>query len=204
MALAANDVEIQRPCPVDLPEDFRGGAKNRHCGHCNKTVHLLSTLSEPEAQSFLAANEGKDICVTYLVGADGNIQFRPEPSVVPLSSLRRPRTVAAAAAVGLGLALAACAPHDNPRIETRTVVQTDVLSKVQTPTKTEPCETDKLEPVQMMAGGIGPVEPLPVVEPPPVKKIESRPPMRAGGLMRRPDPTPDPAPAPTMVRGGRG
>lgn len=203
MTVAANDVEIQRPCPVDLPEDFRGGARNRHCGHCNKTVHLLSTLTETEAQSFLAANEGKDICVTYLVGGDGNIQFRQPPSVVPLSALRRPRSVATAAAVGLGLALAACAPHDNPRVETRSVVQTDVQSKVNIPVQSEPCEPDKIEPLQMIAGGIGSemVEPPRVVEPPPVKKIEpEHRVMKAGGLMRRPDP----APAPTMMRGGRG
>lgn len=194
MTVAANEVEIQRPCPVDLPEDFRGGARNRHCGHCNKTVHLLSTLTEREAQTFLAANEGKDICVTYLVGTDGNIQFRPEPTVVPLSALRRPRKVAAAAAVGLGLALAACAPHDNPRAlsETRSVVQ--VQSKVDVPAKpSEPCEP----PVeQLVAGGIGPAMEPPVIEPPkPIEKVE-RPPMRAGGIRR--------TPPPTTVRGGVG
>lgn len=205
MTLAAAEVEIQRPCPVDLPEDFRGGARNRHCAHCDKTVHLLSSLTEPQARAFLADNEGKDICVTYLVDHTGQIQFRPEPTVVPIAALRRPR-LAAAAAVGLGLALAACTPHDNPRIETHTdAVQVEISRPV---VPTEPCPPP--EPT-MVAGGIGvepmdfeppPVEPPPVVEPVKVKKpVEPERRMLAGGIRPMREPPPPPV---RTVRGGRG
>ncbi len=195
MSVRAAEVEIQRPCPVDLPEDFRAGARNRHCGHCSKTVHLLSSLSETEARQFLVQNADRDVCVTYLVDAAGTILFRPEPAIVPLAALRRPPRVGVVAAVGLGLALAACAPHDNPRIEAQ-VTQVD-----------EPCEAspivthpEVLPPLEqrMMAGGIGPMEVVP--EPP---KPVVRQPMRAGGI-GPPPPTAPREPAPTTMRGGRG
>jgi hypothetical protein len=190
MSVQAAQVEIQRPCPVELPEDFRGGARNRHCGHCEKTVHLLSSLTEAEATAFLEQSVGRDVCVTYLVDARGDILFQPEPTIVPVSSLRRPR-LGVAAAVGLGLALAACAPHDNPRIEAQ-VIKSAV---------DEPCESKPpvvpTEPHTMVAGGIGAMEPPPVVEE--VPKLEppklERPPMRAGKPAIRP---------PLQVRGGRG
>jgi hypothetical protein len=193
MSVQAAQVEIQRPCPVELPEDFRGGARNRHCGHCDKTVHLLSSLTEAEATAFLERSVGRDVCVTYLVDARGDILFQPEtiaPPIVPVSALRRPR-LGAAAAVGLGLALAACAPHDNPRIEAQGIERA----------VDEPCESKPpvvpTEPHSMVAGGLGVLEPPPVVEE--VPKLEpaklDRPPMHAGKPKVRP---------PQQVRGGRG
>lgn len=190
MSLQAAQVEIQRPCPVDLPEDFRGGARNRHCGHCDKTVHLLSSLTEAEATAFLEQSVGRDVCVTYLVDGGGKILFRPEPTIVPVSALRPPR-LGVAAAVGLGLALAACAPHDNPRVE----------SQVIQPADDAPCESKPPvvpnEPHTMMAGGLGEVAPPPVVEE--VPKLEppeqALPRMHAGAPKIRP---------PQQVRGGRG
>lgn len=191
MSVQAAQVEIQRPCPVELPEDFRGGARNRHCGHCDKTVHLLSSLTEAEATAFLEQSAGRDVCVTYLVDGEGNILFRPEPTIVPVSALRRPR-FGVAAAVGLGLALAACAPHDNPRAEAQVIQTADDA----------PCESKPpivpTEPTTMMAGGLGVLEPppAPAEEAPKLEpaKVE-RPPMHAGKPMIRP---------PQQVRGGRG
>jgi hypothetical protein len=178
MSVPAALVDIQRPCPVELPEDFRGGARNRHCAHCDKTVHLLSSLTEGEAKAFLERSAGRDVCVTYLVDDRGDILFRPEAPVVPISALRR--RVGAAAAVGLGLALAACAPHDNPRVKAQVVQAAG----------DEPCEskppivpTIELPERRMLAGGIGRVAPKPIATP----KVEAK--------VERP---------PRMVRGGRG
>ncbi|MBX7078618.1 MAG: hypothetical protein K1X88_05455 [Nannocystaceae bacterium] len=185
MALSQDDVAIRRPCPVDLPETFRGGANERHCAHCDKAVHLLSSRTESEAREFLQQHKGEDICVTYLVDDQGKILFQRERDVVPLRALSR-RRIPAVAAAGLALAMAACAPHDNPRVETTPTVV--VSPETKTPPTTspqipdEPCDTKRPDPPVMMAGAIAP-------EPPPVTKIE--PPvthMKAGGVRALPPP----------------
>ena len=112
-----SDVPIIRPCPVEFEaEDFGSERRRFFCDHCDKNVHVLSNMTRREAEAFVEASRGEDLCVSYLRDEEGEIQFAPEPkafsqgSIVPLSRLRRsPRTAAAAA--GLALALAACTPH---------------------------------------------------------------------------------------------
>jgi hypothetical protein len=183
MAIRGDDVPIVRPCPVDLPEEFAGGSRTRHCGHCDKTVHLLSSLTEREAQDFLAANAERDVCVTYQLGTDGQIVFRPDPRVVPLHSLMRRRAVAAASAAGLGLALAACTPVDNPRVD---------AAPVPTQIETRPAAEQRNE---TPARGLGDVladakkqaESEPPAPPAPPKEIEKDPPrLHAGKPVIRP------------------
>jgi hypothetical protein len=125
MTVRARDVEIRRPCPVRLdPDRAKGNVRAWYCGHCEKSVHVLSNMTEVEARTFLAERAGEDLCVTYAVRRDGSIRFAPQAvpppardsALVPLSALARRRNVAAAA-VTLGLALAACAPHDNPGVQ---------------------------------------------------------------------------------------
>lgn len=119
MAISPRDVEISSPCPVDLDETgLRGKGKSWHCGHCDKAVHVLSTMTERDAGTFLREHAGEDICVSYAIKPDGLVRFRPEPvaPIIPITSLVRPsaRVAAVGATLGFGLALAACAPHDNP------------------------------------------------------------------------------------------
>jgi hypothetical protein len=116
MALDARDFHVTSPCPIDLDETrMRGTGDAWHCGHCSKTVHVLSSMTETQARTLLAAHAGQDICVSYSMSRAGEIRFRPEP-VVPISALSRRPRIAAAAALGLSAAMAACAPHENPRI----------------------------------------------------------------------------------------
>lgn len=184
MAVHQDQVQIQRPCPVELPESFRAGARERHCDHCNKRVHLLSSLTEREAEAFLVEAAGKDVCVTYLVDAQGRITFQPEPAIVPVASLSRRRRASAVAAASLGMALAACAPHERPRIDdveptiTQSVGPTIPNAVDAPPVVDEPCEKPTIAgPEQMMAGGLM-AEPPPVPEPP--QPPEVRPRMLAG------------------------
>jgi hypothetical protein len=123
MAVHGRDVEIQRPCPVALdPRRADGGVRSWYCGHCEKSVHVLSNMTEREARALLAAREGQAMCVTYAVRADGSIRFAPEPeatptpatTIVPVAALTRRRR---RAALGLGVALAACTPHDNADVQ---------------------------------------------------------------------------------------
>lgn len=187
MPLRAADVEIERPCPVDLDETgLRGTGRNWHCGHCSKTVHVLSTMTESEARTFLREHAGEDLCVSYAISPAGEVRFRPEP-IVPLSSLSRTRRVAAAA--GLGLALAACAPHDNPEVR----VSSQDLVHVPTP-------STPTIPTQVAA-------PEPPASPPRVADLQVDGGMRApdlqveGGMKVRDEPC-DPPQAPLPKRGG--
>lgn len=188
VSLSSDDVPIVRPCPVELSADFRGGARTRHCGHCDKTVHLLSSLTAREADALLAEHADGDLCVTYLVDENGGIQFRPEPTVVPVTSLVRRRRPAIAAA-GFAAALAACAPHDNPQVRDR-AVDDPIETHDRRPTiPDEPCESGKPtaeDPgLVLAAGGI---MAMPKVEPTPPRLSAGRPairPMRAGGARAR-------------------
>ncbi len=194
MAVREDQVRIQKPCPVQLdPARAANGVRSWHCGHCDKAVHVLSNMTETEARQFMADSAGKDVCVTYAVRKDGSIRFAPEPApvvpLVPVSSLAR-RRHAAAAAVGLGLALAACAPHENPKIDRPTPVVVD--APIVTPTApVVPVQPIPVEPDERMVDGEMAVVEEPIVERP------------AGGIRAMPieDEPCDPKPAPMMKRG---
>lgn len=181
MSLRERDVHVTSPCPIDLDETGMRGAGGRwHCGHCSKTVHVLSTMTESEARRFLTEHAGQDVCVSYAMSTKGEIRFRPEP-VVPVASLVRRPKVAAAAVIGLGVALAACAPHENPRVEAPPIVETtQQLTTLPTIPVVNP-------PVVQVAGGL---RPMPVVEPDDVQ---------VDGGMR---PMPLPEPKDVQVEGG--
>jgi hypothetical protein len=203
MAVNEDKVRIQSPCPVQLdPARAANGVRSWHCGHCDKAVHVLSNMTEPEARAFMADNAGKDICVTYAVRKDGSIRFAPErpvvAAIVPVTALAR-RRHAAAAAVGLGLALAACAPHDNAKFERPSISVTD--TPVNTPTvPVVPAQppTPVVEPDEQLVDGMMAFEPPPP-EPSPIP--------RAGGLEAMPiadEPCDPPKKADErMVRGRR-
>lgn len=197
MALHDRDVEIRRPCPVKLsPDRAQGGARSWYCGHCEKSVHVLSNMTENEARTFLEARAGQDLCVTYAVRRDGSIRFQaeppPEPAVVPITALTSRRKLAA---VGLGMALAACAPHDHPKVESS---QIETTERPVTPGGSGPTIPDApLQPDEVLVdGGIGLVDdPGELVdgeiEPPPMMrgKVEPEPlPIRAGGIGPAPSP----------------
>jgi hypothetical protein len=196
MAVEQRHVRITSPCPVQLdPARGRDGSKSWYCGHCDKSVHVLSNMTEKEARTLLADRVGQDLCVSYATHGDGTIRFRPEPPpapLVPVSSLRRRAGVAAA--LGVTAALAACTPHE--RAPSSQVVAADSiedlkwrdsatipLAEVQPEPRPEP------EEYPMVDGGIGAVrEPLP----PPVSTVE-------GGLKAEPIPEPIAVPGGLMV-----
>ena len=202
MAIAPRDVEISSPCPVDLDETgLRGTGKSWHCGHCDKAVHVLSTMTERDARTFLREHAGEDICVSYAIKPDGEVRFRPEPTIVPITSLmRRPARVAAAARVaavgaslGLGLALAACAPHDNPGALPRATMHMETV-----PTAVVRPPQPVVAPDIMVDGGMrvpddiqveGRMRPNPVVaaEPCDPPKPEPKVEMPKRGMMKRAD-----------------
>ncbi|MEX1366397.1 MAG: hypothetical protein AB1Z98_24950 [Nannocystaceae bacterium] len=119
--MRSQDIEIPEPCHADWasmrPED-----RGRYCFECKTKVHDLSAMTKAEAQRFLERTAHEEVCVSYEHAADGSLVFRAPPPppapVVPISRLRRPRTMAAAVVgAGMAAALAACAPHgEGPKV----------------------------------------------------------------------------------------
>lgn len=197
----ADQLTITSPCPVELDEDLSNGEKRFFCDHCDKSVHVLSNMTEREATDFLKSRKGQDTCVTYLHDADGNVRYKTEPELVPLSRLRLPKKrsmVRRAAAAAL--ALAACTPYaEGTEAQVDPVVEHAVAGEIQAIVEPE------LVPV---AGGIAevdvPVEPTieptikpidPVVlNPPVVEPTVDEPKFMpvAGGLRPNIEPSIDP------------
>lgn len=132
MALTGTDLELDTPCPVALDRELSDGRyRSWKCGHCDTSVHVLSSMTEKNARKFLAEHEGEKLCITYMMGSDGEVRFQPEPTVVPLSRLRR----RAVAGVGLAAALAACTPTEAAEPKPKPVVEAveEAGEPVQTP-----------------------------------------------------------------------
>ena len=183
----SKNLPITGPCPIDLDAiGFDRSSKRSHCGHCEKSVHVLSNMTEREARAFMTQNAGKNLCVSYARTKDGTVQFKPEPSaqLVPLARLAR-RPAAAAAGLGLAMALAACTPHSGPG--------ENVVGEMKAPDPEvevvdggiqmqEPCDNPKKptgdqDPIEMVEGE------MPIQEPEPVP---------AAGKMIMPEPPPEP------------
>lgn len=221
MAISADLVPIERPCPVDLDPALSDGSRRAwHCGHCDQKVHVLSSMTEDEAREFMAANDGKKICVTYMERADGSIQFRqppppPPPRLVPVSALSSRRI---ALGLGLSAALAACTPTERTEAEhtvEKTPVQVQVDAKVKSEPEAEPCDGTPKDDTKMSdlvqrykaeaeLARVQP-EPEPEVEPEPEPEVvpEVLVP-RPGGITARPLPPPTPTAPTVMRRGGIG
>jgi len=164
VAVASSELEIESPCPITLSRELSDGRYRAwDCSHCQKTVHVLSAMTEREARVFLKHNEGKNLCITYMAGEDGEIRFQPE-RVVPVSRLVRRRTAVAAAAT-MAAALAACTPTqpdttvddapvtaielESPTARTGHTSMADLVAEARDKAKTveaekdEPCETEE-------------------------------------------------------------
>ena len=148
--MRSEDIEIPEPCHADW-DAMRPEAQGKFCLECRKTVHDLSSMTEPEAQEFLRRNACNDVCVSYEHDGRGNLHFRapasPAPApVVPLSRLRdlrnsrrsAPRVAAGMAAATVVAALAACTPHgDGPpraHVEEAAVFQSQTVVIPHVPT----------------------------------------------------------------------
>ncbi|MGB1015749.1 MAG: hypothetical protein ACPG4T_16550 [Nannocystaceae bacterium] len=163
MTIRAQDLSLSKPCPVDLDDHFaRSPAKREYCSHCSHNVHMLSAMTEREAEQFLADSENQDICISYKLNRDGDVVFRPQP-IVPIARLRRaPGRFKRFAAAGVTAALAACTPHGAPN---ELGGQPEVELQAQSPGPIIPATQQQIV--------VGEVESVEGVEP--VKEIEETP-----------------------------
>ena len=205
MSVKANQVDITSPCPITLDRSAVS-AKDRamFCAHCTKDVHLLSQMTESETRELMKAEAGRDICVSYSTRDDGSIRFRPEPKLVPVTSLRRrpthasapaikfnaPRRLSMVATLGATMLLAACTTHGKPEAADGIKAQPVVVEVVTQPEVEEqtPCDGPEYPAV---AGGLR-AEPLP--ELPPEEFVD-------GGIRAEPlpEPIPEAQPEPPAV-----
>lgn len=167
----SSKLPITGPCPINLDAiGYDRDSKVSHCSHCDKNVHNLSRMTETAARAFLREHAGEKLCVTYARRKDGEVQFEPEPQIVPLTRLFR-RPAAAAASLGLAAALAACTPHNDPHeIPAGGIVAPDLDEK-------EPCNKPSEEPVEVVEGEM------------PIENVEPEPTALAGA-MEIPEPQP--------------
>lgn len=176
--MRSQDIEIPEPCHADW-DAMRPEDRGRYCFECRKKVHDLSSMTEDEAEQFLARTACEDVCISYEHDDEGTLVFRtpaPRPApLVPLARLRRPRSVAAAVAgMGMAAALAACAPHgDGPprQYEAEAAalqMPADIIPHGNAPEATPvppQVEDEPCDPVVEEVEQVEEVEPTPIVRP---------------------------------------
>ncbi len=108
--MRVDEIEIPHPCTIDLRERVAKAPEQFHCDHCNRTVHVLSHMSQEAAARVLERRERDNLCVAFLHTPAGEIHFGKDPTLVPASRLRGPRELLRASA--LALSMAACSPGD--------------------------------------------------------------------------------------------
>lgn len=137
----AADLPILGPCPSDVDLERDRERTRVFCDACRKDVHLLSHMTQAQAEDFLNAHAGERLCVSYEVDEDGAVSFKPAIASSPASSMatrraapeaealvpatrlrRKPGrevaaaspTVRVAAAASLAVLSAACTPTSRP------------------------------------------------------------------------------------------
>ena len=71
--MRSDALKIPSPCSADW-STMAGDDRKRFCTQCQKHVHDLSAMTEPQARAVLAQPR---VCVRYTARADGQVQFRP-------------------------------------------------------------------------------------------------------------------------------
>lgn len=145
--MRAKHLPIASPCDEDW-DAMRPTGCGKFCQACEKPVYDLSAMTEKQARTLLAKNAKREICISYLADARGNVSFRVPKNTAP---------VVAAAVVAT--ALAACTPIHNA----------DVVQEAQ-PTAIEldqPVEDVMVPLAERVNEPVEPVEVEPVKEPEP-------------------------------------
>ena len=161
--MRADEIEIGRPCPIDLRERIAAASAEFHCDHCDKPVHVLSHMSEAEAASVLARRQREDLCVALLRTGDGRVHFRgAEESLIPAARLAGPRRMLRASA--LALSMAACSGDDQrieplavdeveqPSVSERSLVVPGNPTHGVTPSVTRAEQVEQVEQFEVLAG----------------------------------------------------
>jgi hypothetical protein len=104
---------IANPCHADWSAMDRAEGERRFCSQCDKHVHDLSAMTEPQARVLLSAPRTERLCVRYRTGSEGDIRFRVRSAPAPLPR-RVMATVRTAMAAGLLATLAGSSGCTDP------------------------------------------------------------------------------------------
>ena len=128
-------VRVASPCKAEWDEMI-GTDRVRFCGQCSLNVYNLSAMTRDEAESVIAANEGK-LCVRFYRRKDGSILTQDCP--VGLAAIRQ-RASKTAKAIGtcvltflasLGIhGLFAAVPVEQPHVMGTMALRTDAIPVV--------------------------------------------------------------------------
>jgi hypothetical protein len=177
-------LQLREPCDVAW-EDMQGDGEVRFCACCQRDVHDLSALTRTEARELLASR-GSNVCVNFLVDADGKMLTRPEPPDQQ-RRLRTLSTVAALAVASTGTSMVAgCSKElrDGSPLETTLAAtsaaspQASVLassSALPTATTPPPAPIDVAEAVPSAATTSAPRTKAPECKQPPPHRTGGKP-----------------------------
>jgi hypothetical protein len=120
--MKASEASLATPCGADWRGMRPQGGAARLCADCNKLVHDLSGMTEPQARALLGRPRNEGLCIRYLHDEQGNIWFRgsaPPELVAPGRLVRRgfAALAGAAALIAVPSLLEACggASPNDPR-----------------------------------------------------------------------------------------
>jgi len=80
-----DNVHVAAPCSADW-DQMMGNDRSRFCGQCNLNVYNLSSMTQAEAEHFVAGSEGR-LCVRFYRRRDGSILTQNCP--IGLRAIRR-------------------------------------------------------------------------------------------------------------------
>lgn len=103
-------VRVTHPCSLSWSE-MEGGARQRHCRSCERSVQNYSLLTPSEREAMLAQAKTQRVCAFGLTDGQGRLRTREELSAGALRWLRsKTQAAGAVAAMGLALQPGACDP----------------------------------------------------------------------------------------------
>jgi hypothetical protein len=117
------DLRIASPCSESW-DGMSGDERVRFCGRCNKNVYNLSAMTRAEAESLVAAREGR-VCVRFYKRFDGTVLTTDCPE--GQRKRRRRLAVVAAGAGAIAAAATAFAITNHSRGPARGVHVTSVV-----------------------------------------------------------------------------
>jgi hypothetical protein len=114
-----DNIRVASPCSANWDE-MKGDDRVRFCGHCEKNVYNLSTMTREQAEELIAEKEG-NLCARFYRRADGTILTADCPVGVRKKRVRR------LALVGVGAgALAAASAFALTRTHGAAIAQGDI------------------------------------------------------------------------------
>ncbi|HEX8775248.1 MAG TPA: ankyrin repeat domain-containing protein [Pyrinomonadaceae bacterium] len=98
-----DDISVSSPCSVEW-DSMAGNDRVRFCGHCQRSVHNLSEMTQKDALRLVAKSKGR-LCVRYYSAPDRSIQTASLPQQLHQITRRTSRIAAGAFTAALSLSM---------------------------------------------------------------------------------------------------